>query len=222
MERKTKKVKKISDKIVSKPSKVESKSNKESISENTTGEKIYSLRNKIESSFKWYVLKTQPGKENTVAQALRQRISAMNFENYIDEVVVPTQKKVVIKDGKQKVQESRSLPGYIFVRMILDVKSSEFITNVEGFRGFLKTDKYPQSLPDNQIKAIKQYKDIEQKTVDLDFSVGDAVKVVSGHFANFIGNVKDIDASKNKVTIMLSMFGREAPVELDFADIVKI
>jgi len=170
----------------------------------------------------WYVLSTQTGHEASVSKAIRQRVEATNSEKLVGEVIVPTRKKIVVKGGQQQIKEEKILPGYVLVNMVLNERSWELINNTEGVSGFVRTDKRPRPLPENQVKAIMKFMEIEQPEFQASFSVGDAVKVTDGAFADFIGSVQDIDEAKGKVKVLISFLGREAPVELDFSQIVKL
>jgi len=171
---------------------------------------------------KWYVLNIRTGYENAIRKELQQRIEASGLENKIIEVLVPVQKKIVIKKGKQKVEEDKIFPGYILVKMELDELTWEIINNIDAIRGFVRTDKKPRPLPESEVKAILQYMEEEQPSYQSSFSVGEAVKITEGAFADFIGSVQEIDPTKGKVKVLISFLGREAPVELEFSQVSKL
>ena len=171
---------------------------------------------------KWYVLNIRTGYENAIQKELQQRIQASGLENKIVDILVPVQKKIVVKKGKQKVEEDKIFPGYILVKMELDEVTWEIINNIDGIRGFVRTDKKPRPLPESEVKAIMQYMEVEQPSYQTSFSVGEAVKITEGAFADFIGSVQDIDQSKGKVKVLISFLGREAPVELEFSQVEKL
>ncbi len=177
---------------------------------------------KENKNMKWYVLNIQSGHENSVAKAIKQRVEATENESKVGEILVPTQKKIVVKGGKQTVKEERIFPGYVLVKMDLDEQTWGLITSTEGVRGFVKTDKYPKPLPENEVKAIMKFMEVEQPSYQASFSVGEAVKITDGAFADFIGSVQEIDPAKGKVKVLISFLGREAPVELEFGQINKI
>ena len=170
----------------------------------------------------WYVVNIQPGNEKAVVTNLNQRIEATEAKDLIQDILIPIQKKIVIKKGKQQVKEDRIFPGYILVKMVLDNRTVELVTNTEGVRGFVRTDTKPRPLPDHEVEAIKQYMEVEQPSYQASFSVGEAVKITEGSFADFIGSVQDMDESKGKVKVLISFLGREAPIELDFNQINKV
>jgi transcriptional antiterminator NusG len=171
---------------------------------------------------KWYVLNIRTGYENAIQKELQQRIQASGLENKIVDILVPVQKKIVVKKGKQKVEEDKIFPGYILVKMELDEVTWEIINNIDGIRGFVRTDKKPRPLPESEVQAIMQYMEVEQPSYQSSFSVGEAVKITEGAFADFIGSVQEIDQSKGKVKVLISFLGREAPVELEFSQVEKL
>lgn len=171
---------------------------------------------------KWYVLNTQSGYENSVRDAIKQRVDVNDFEDLVVELIVPTQKKIVIKNGKQTIKEEKIFPGYVLIKMLLDERTWTLIQNTDGVRGFVKTDKYPRPLPEKEVQAIMKFMEVEQPSYQANFSVGEAVKIIDGAFADFIGNVTEIDLTKGKVTVMISFLGREAPYELDMSQVSKL
>lgn len=171
---------------------------------------------------KWYVLMAKSGREQKIAKALNQRIEATGLEDIIQKVVIPVQKKIVVKDGEQQIKEERIFPGYVLIKMVLDKSTWQIITNTEGVSGFVRTTKYPRPLPEEEVKAIMKFMELEQPAFKAGFSVGDAVKIKEGAFADFVGSVSEIDESKGKVKVLISIFGRETPVELEFDQVNKL
>ena len=171
---------------------------------------------------KWYVLNIRTGYENAIKKELLQRIEASGLEDKIVDILVPVQKKITVKKGKQKVEEDKIFPGYILVKMELDEVTWEIINNIDGIRGFVRTDKKPRPLPESEVQAIMQYMEVEQPSYKTSFSVGEAVKITEGAFADFIGSVQEIDSSKGKIKVLISFLGREAPVELEFTQVSKL
>ncbi len=170
----------------------------------------------------WYVVSIQSGHEKSVLTNLKQRIEATKSEDLIQDILIPMQKKIVVKQGKQEIKEERIFPGYILVKMVLTNRTVELVTNTEAVRGFVRTESKPRSLPEQEVKAIMKYMEVEQPAYQSVFSIGEAVKIVDGAFADFIGSVKEIDESKGKIKVLISFLGREAPVELEFGQINKI
>ena len=171
---------------------------------------------------KWYVLNIRTGYENAIKKELLQRIEASGLKDKIVDILVPVQKKITVKKGKQKVEEDKIFPGYILVKMELDEVTWEIINNIDGIRGFVRTDKKPRPLPESEVQAIMQYMEVEQPSYKTSFSVGEAVKITEGAFADFIGSVQEIDSSKGKIKVLISFLGREAPVELEFTQVTKL
>jgi transcriptional antiterminator NusG len=171
---------------------------------------------------KWYVLNIRTGYENSIKKELEQRIEASGLEDKIVDILVPVQKKIVVKKGEQKVEEDKIFPGYILVKMELDEITWEIVNNIRGIRGFVRTDKKPRPLPESEVKAIMQYMEVEQPSYKTSFSVGEAVKITEGAFADFIGSIQEIDPAKGKIKVLISFLGREAPVELEFSQVEKL
>ena len=187
---------------------------------NTTVKRI-SWRHKKDDA-KWYVLSVPPRYENSVKEALQQRVKATETQNLIQEILVPVQKKIVVKKGKQSIIEETIYPGYVLVKMKLNPKTWEMIGNTEGVRGFVKTDKYPKPLPEKQVQAIMKYMEVKQPEYKISFTVGEAVKIKSDAFKDFMGSIESIDVEKGTVQVKISFLGREVPVDLDISEIEKL
>lgn len=171
---------------------------------------------------KWYVLNIRTGYENSIKKELQQRIEATGLQDKIEEILIPTQKKIIVKKGKQNVMADKLFPGYVLIKMELDGYTWDIVKNTEGVRGFVKTDKYPRPLPESEVKAIMKFMEVEQPSYQTSFSVGEAVKITDGAFADFIGSVQEIDTTKGKIKVLISFLGREAPVELDLSQVSKL
>ena len=171
---------------------------------------------------RWYVLNIRTGYENSIQKELKQRVEATGMEDKIVDILVPVQKKIFVKKGKQEIKEEKIFPGYVLVKMELDNKTWDIVKNTEGVRGFVKTDKYPKPLPESEVKAITKFMEVEQPSFQTSFSVGEAVKITEGAFADFIGSVQEIDTAKGKIKVLISFLGQEAPVELDLTQVSKI
>lgn len=180
---------------------------------------------KVNKKAKWYIVKSSSGKENKTAELLKQRVRANNLEDQITDVVVPTQEKIVIKNGKKKTIEERIFPGYILVQMEADDETIHLIRNTDGLVGFVGNvnSKRPTPLSNKEVKGILEFTKVKQvPTYQASFSVGDAVKVVDGSFKDFVGTVQEVNEAKGQVTVLLSIFDRETPVQLDFLLVTKI
>jgi transcriptional antiterminator NusG len=168
------------------------------------------------------VLNIRNGYENKIQKEIRQRAEATGMEEKIDEMLVPVQKKIFVKKGKQEVKEEKIFPGYILIKMELDNKTWDLVQNTDGVRGFVKTDRYPKPLAESEVKAITKFMEVEQPSFQTSFSIGEAVKITEGAFADFIGSVQEIDTTKGKIKVLISFLGREAPVDLELSQVTKL
>lgn len=170
----------------------------------------------------WYAIHTYSGYENAVARNLKQRIESMNMTDKIFDVVVPTEKKIRVKGGKRVTEEERIYPGYVLVDMIVDEESWFIVRNTPRVTGFVGSGTQPVPLAEAEYKALmnRMSADIVKHKVDL--SPDDIVMIVDGPFKELEGKVGEIDEQSGKVKVMVSMFGRETPVELDYLQVKKI
>lgn len=171
---------------------------------------------------KWYVLHSQTGHENRVMNNLEQRIQSLGVEDKIFDIIVPTREVVSIKKGKKTKQKEKVFPGYIFVRMILNDESWLVVRTTEGVTGFIGAGTKPTPISDKEVQAIMRFVQQEQPKFKAKFSVGEAVKITEGPFADFLGSVEAIDEEKGKIRVLVSIFDRETPVELDFLQVKKL
>ena len=176
----------------------------------------------VNPNAKWYVLNIRTGYESSIQKEIRQRIEATGMKDKILEILVPVQKKIVVKKGKQDIKEEKIFPGYVLIKMELNDRTWDLVRNTEGVRGFVKIDKYPRPLPESEVNAIMKFQEVEQPSYQTSFSVGEAVKIIDGAFADFIGSVEEIDNTKGKIKVLISFLGREAPVELDLSQVSKL
>ncbi|MFQ5492542.1 MAG: transcription termination/antitermination protein NusG [Candidatus Dojkabacteria bacterium] len=170
----------------------------------------------------WYVINSYSGHEKKVANQIQQRVKANNLEDEISEVVVPTQEKIVVNEGKKKTIEEKIFPGYVLVKMEMNDRTWQVIRNTEGVTGFIGTGKKPTPLSPTEVKGILAFMDVKQPAYQATFSVEDAVKVVDGPFKDFVGSISEINADKGQVKVLLSVFGRETPVVLDFLQVTRL
>jgi len=175
-------------------------------------------KNKAEK-LQWYVVHTASGHENKVAVTLRQKIEAAGLKNQIAEILVPTQNKVVIESGKKKEVQERLFPGYVLVKMQLNDTTWQVVRHTAGVTGFVGIGAKPTPLPEKEVKAILKFMKMEAPKFEVKFSTGDSVKIIDGPFIDFLGKVEEIDNGKGKVKVLVSIFGRETPVELDFLQV---
>lgn len=175
-----------------------------------------------EKKAKWYVIHIQSGYEQKTKQALQQRIKSLGVEDKIFDIVIPTRDVVVVKKGKKTKQTEKVFPGYILVKMILDDDSWLVVRTTEGVTGFVGAGLKPTPISEKEVEAIMKFVKQEQPKFKAKFSVGEAVKITSGPFADFLGTIEAIDEERGKVRVLVSIFGRETPVELDFLQVAKL
>ncbi len=183
---------------------------------------IKKSKKKENPNAKWYVLNIRTGYENSIQKEIKQRAEATGMEDKIVEILVPVQKKIFVKKGKQDIKEEKIFPGYVLIKMELENKTWDLVQNTEGVRGFVKTDRYPKPLAESEVKAITKFMEVEQPSYQSSFSIGEAVKITEGAFADFIGSVQEIDTTKGKIKVLISFLGREAPVELELSQVTKL
>jgi len=171
---------------------------------------------------KWYVIHTYSGHENKAAEAMKQRISTMNLSDKIFEVIVPTRNIVVVRHGKKEETKEKIFPGYILVRMNLDDESWLAVRTTPGVTAFVGVGNKPTPIPENEVDTIVKFSQLEAPKFKTKFTKGEAVKIIDGPFADFLGMIDAIDEEKGKVKVLVSIFGRETPVELDFLQITKL
>ena len=171
---------------------------------------------------KWYVIHIQTSYEQRVKNALEQRIKSLGVEEKIFDVVIPTREIVVVKKGKKTKATEKVFPGYILVKMILDDDSWLVVRTTEGVTGFVGAGLKPTPISDREVEAIMKFVQQEQPKFKAKFSVGEAVKITEGPFADFLGTIEAIDEERGKVKVLVSIFDRETPVELDFLQVTKL
>jgi len=170
----------------------------------------------------WYAIHTYPASEDTVAQNLKQRIDSMDMGNKIFNVLVPKEKKIKIKGGKRYVVEEKVYPNYVFVDMIVTDDSWYVVRNAPRVTGFIGAGITPIPIGDEEIKKLLSKTVGEEPTYKIEVEIGDAVKIVDGPFKDFDGKISEVDKAKGKIKVLVNIFGRETPVELDFLQVKKI
>jgi transcription termination/antitermination protein NusG len=171
---------------------------------------------------KWYVIHTYSGYENKVKANLEKRIESMNMEDKIFRILVPMEDEVEIKNGKKKVTKKKVFPGYVLVEMVMTDDSWYVVRNTSGVTGFVGTGAKPIPLHESEVKQILKQMGVEEVRTKVDFELGQQVRVVTGPFENFVGGIEEIYPDKGKIKVLVSMFGRETPVELEFSQVEKI
>ncbi len=172
---------------------------------------------------KWYVVHTYSGHENRVATALRQRIESEHLEHKIFDILVPTQDKIEIRAGKKEQVKEKIFPGYILVKMDLDDASWLAVRTTQGVTSFVGIGNKPTPISEHEVKGIRKFMTQGATSTFKDiFAINDTVKIIDGPFSDFIGKVDAVDKEKGKVRVLVSIFGRETPVELDFLQVQKL
>ena len=169
----------------------------------------------------WYVIHCYSGYENKVRHNLEQRIETMGMKDKVFDVVVPTQEEIEVRDGKRRTVERHIFPGYVLVNMLLSEESWFVVRNTPGVTGFVGMGNLPTPLRPEEVAQILKRMEADAPTVKVTFKVGERVRIVDGPFNDFRGVVSDIDMERTKVRVLVSFFGRETPVELDFLQVEK-
>ncbi len=177
----------------------------------------------LQKEMKWYVVHTYSGFEEKAKKALLDRIKANKMEEFFSEILIPSENVVEMKQGEKKASKRRFFPGYLLVRMVLLNKTWHVVKNTPKITGFIGNSMHPSAVPDEEIARLTSQ--IEQGTLrakpSADFSAGDNVRVIDGPFTNFNGVVEEVKPEKAKVRVLVSIFGRPTPVELDFSQVEK-
>lgn len=170
----------------------------------------------------WYVVHTYSGHENKVKANLEKRIAATGMEDRIFRVLVPMEERVETKNGKNKVVKKRIFPGYVLVEMDMSEEAWYVVRNTPGVTGFISSGTKPLPLPDEEINSILNKMGMRDARPDVNFEVGQTVKVTDGPFEDFVGEIQEIFPERGKVKVLVSMFGRETPLELDFNQVEEV
>lgn len=170
----------------------------------------------------WYVIHTYSGYENRVKASLEHRIESMHMQNKIFDVVVPVEDVLEYKSGKKQVSQKKLLPGYLLVRMQLDDDSWYAVRNTPGVTGFVGTSARPVPISTDEVDRVLARQKAERPKVSAEFDIGEGVKVVEGPFADFTGVISEVSLDQSKLKVLVSIFGRETPVELTFDQVIKL
>lgn len=168
------------------------------------------------------MIHTYSGYEDAVARNLKQRIESLGMEDKIFSVIVPKERKIKIKSGKRKTVEERIYPGYVLVEMIVTDDSWYVVRNTPRVTGFVGAGTTPTPISEHEMETLQKRMGVAEPKYKVDVMAGDAIKVVDGPFKDFDGKVSEVDEERGKVKVLISMFGRETPVELDFLQIKKL
>ncbi len=179
-------------------------------------------KQKIQQGRNWYVLHTYPGEEEAVARNLKQRIESLAMEEKIFSVLVPKEKKIKIKNGKRKVIEERIYPGYVFIEMIVTDDSWYVARNTPRVTGFIGAGTTPIPVSQAEVDILKQRIGIEAPQYKIDVEMGSLVKINDGPFKDFEGKISAIDGERGKLKVLVNIFGRDTPVEVDSLQVKKL
>lgn len=168
---------------------------------------------------RWYVVHTYSGYENKVKTDLEKTIKNRELEEYFFDIIVPMEEQIEIKDGQRKANLKKVFPGYVLIKMIVTEETWYIVRNTRGVTGFVGSGTDPIPLTDEEIRSMG-FEDIN--SINVDYEVNDQVQIMNGAFENFTGTVQEINKEKNKVKVLVSMFGRETPVEVEFSQVQKI
>jgi len=171
---------------------------------------------------KWYVVHTYSGHENKVAITLKQRAEAAGFTNRIFKMFIPQQQKIVVSEGKKRSTDEKLFPGYMIVQMLMDDDTWYIVRSTPGVTGFVGMGSTPTPLPEPEVRTLMKFAKMEAPKFEAKFQVGDSVKIADGPFRDFLGKVDEVNEDQGKVKVLVSVFGRETPVELDFTQISRI
>ena len=170
----------------------------------------------------WYVIHTYSGYEDAVAKNLKQRIESLGMEDKIFNVLVPKEKKIRIKNGKRKVIEEKIYPGYVLVEMMVTDDSWYVVRNTPHVTGFVGAGITPVPVSTTEIEFLKKKTGVEEPQFKIEVKAGDLVKIVDGPFKDFDGKISEVDQERGKIKVLINMFGRDTPVELDSLQIKKV
>lgn len=170
----------------------------------------------------WYVIHTYSGYEDRVAENLRQRIESLDMRDKIFDVIVPKENQIEIKNGRRRIVERRIFPGYVLVQMDVTEDSWYVVRNTPNVTGFVGSGTTPIPISAEEVRQIQKRMGVEEPKYKIDFTLGEAVNITDGPFKGFDGLVNEIDENKGKIKVLVNMFGRETPVELDSLQVKKI
>jgi len=175
-----------------------------------------------ENNKQWFVIHTYSGYEDRVKKNLEQRIKSMDSGDQVFQVVIPTEEEIEVRNGQRRTVTKKILPGYVLVEMRMTDESWNIVRNTPGVTGFVGSGSKPTPLREDEIKQILKQMAAEAPKVKVSLRKGQSIRVIDGHFVDFVGIVDDVNQEKGKVKVLLSLFGRETPVELDFLQVEKL
>ena len=176
----------------------------------------------VQPNPKWYIIHTYAGHENKVARSLKQRTDAMGFADRVLDIIVPTRNTIKVHQGKKETVKEKIFPGYVLVKMLLDDETWLMVRSTQSVTSFIGTNNKPTPISEEEVQAIQKFMKMEEPLYKVSFSIGEAVKIIDGPFTDFLGSINSIDNKAGKLRILVSIFGRETPMELDFLQVKKI
>jgi transcriptional antiterminator NusG len=171
---------------------------------------------------RWYVIHTYSGHEGKVASTLQQRAASFNLADKIHQILVPTQEKIVINEGKKRKMDERLFPGYVMVNMLMNDNTWFLVRSTAGVTGFVGAGDRPTPISEAEVNSILKFVAMEAPKFEAKFREGDSVKIIDGPFADFVGAVNEVNEDQGKVKVLVSVFGRETPIELDFLQVTPL
>ena len=180
------------------------------------------VKNRYDSARQWYAIHTYSGYEEKVADSIKQRAQTIDMADKIFDAMVPKEKQILIKNGKRKIVDAKIFQGYVLVEMKLTDETWYIVRNTPGVTGFVGSGTSPTPVSDAEMNKIKKRMGVEDPKHQIDFSEGEVVNIIDGPFKGFEGAVSEIDTAKGKLKVMVSMFGRDTPVELDALQVKKV
>ncbi len=180
------------------------------------------VKNRYDSARQWYAIHTYSGYEEKVADSIKQRAQTIDMADKIFDAMVPKEKQIQIKNGKRRIVDAKIFQGYVLVEMKLTDETWYIVRNTPGVTGFVGSGTSPTPVSDTEMNKIKKRMGVEDPKHQIDFSEGEVVNIIDGPFKGFEGAVSEIDTAKGKLKVMVSMFGRDTPVELDALQVKKV
>ena len=183
---------------------------------------IFVISEEPTENAKWFVVHTYSGHENKVAVTLKQRAESLGFTNRIFKIMIPSQQKIIISEGKKRKIDERLFPGYILVQMVMSDEAWHIVRSTRGVTGFVGTGTTPTPIPETEVDTLTKFMKMEAPKFEAKFQNGDSVKITEGPFIDLLGKVIEVNDDQGKVKVLISVFGRETPVELDFLQVTNI
>lgn len=180
------------------------------------------MNKRYDSQKQWYVIHTYSGYEEKVAESIRQRSDSLDMGDKIFQVIVPKEKMIEVKNGKRKVVEKRIFQGYVMVQMKMSEDAWYIVRNTPSVTGFVGSGAEPTPISDDEMDKIMKRMGREEPKHKIDFNIGEVVNIIDGPFKGFDGSISEVDTAKGKLKVLVNMFGRETPVELDSLQVKRV